>query len=48
LTDEEGYPVGRIVEPWPCGRCTRAEFEAAQEQEWLESQPSWEEIHGLY
>lgn len=48
LTDEDGYPVGRIAEPWPCDRCTRDGYEAAMEQEWLDSQPSWEEIHGLY
>lgn len=47
-TDEDGYPLGVVVEPWPCGECTREEFEAAEEQAYADSLPSYEEIYGLY
>lgn len=46
--DEDGYPVGKAVDPWPCDRCTLAEFEAAEEQRYQDSLPSYEEIYGLY
>ena len=41
-TDPEGYPVGRIVSPWPCNAdgCTPEAFEAAEqaiEDEYWES-----------
>lgn len=41
-TDPEGYPVGRIVDPWPCtvDGCTLEAFEAAEqatENEYWES-----------
>jgi hypothetical protein len=34
-TDPEGYPIGRIVEPWPCDRpgCTREQFEKEMREE---------------
>jgi hypothetical protein len=34
-TDPEGYPVGRVVDPWPCSAydCTRAGYERAQAEE---------------
>jgi hypothetical protein len=34
---EDGEPVGRMVEPWPCDRCTRDEFEAEVAAEMEES-----------
>jgi hypothetical protein len=46
--DEWGNPFGRVVDPWPCDRCTQAEFEADQERAYHESCPSWEEIYGLH
>lgn len=38
-TDSEGYPAGRIVEPWPCDQgCTReqliADMEAEEDAYW--------------
>jgi hypothetical protein len=47
-TDAEGYPVGRIVEPWPCNEdgCTREALEkdAREEEEayWAER---WSEYY---
>ncbi|MBD3004810.1 hypothetical protein [Streptomyces sp. 5-10] len=40
------YPTGRMVTPWPCGKCTPEEFEAAeraQEEEYYAS--LWDEYY---
>jgi hypothetical protein len=44
----DGYPLGRMVDPWPCSQCTRGEFEAAEAARFEEQLPSWEEWNGLY
>lgn len=46
LTDPDGYPVGRIVDPWPCGQCALEDFErdmAAEEDAYWESM--WSEVY---
>lgn len=41
-TDSDGYPIGRIVEPWPCDQgCTREQFEADMAEEEAEY---WESL----
>lgn len=46
-TTDGAWPVGKLVDPWPCGRCTRAEFEQAEDEAYENSLPSWEERYGL-
>jgi hypothetical protein len=41
---EGGEPVGRMVEPWPCDRCTRDEFEAEMAAEVEESLAAFDDL----